>query len=260
LMTTIYAAVLGALYAAVSRKSALLVLCLTVTLFKPQIGLPLTLFFLSINGTRAPAGLACCATAVLGLAGLLSGGLIQSALDFLADVASYGDYEENFPKHVSGVGHIIYRLFGAHVSEFFWLAPTLLLSGLIGRSVQSIAETSDTMGDDTVFLYAVFLVIASAMFFLPSHNNYTVLAIPFVVLAVKAPPYLSASILFALVLHARAHPLGEALADHVGYRAANTATIDTIASTILFGATLALALKKGLASAIIPKTKKLIAA
>lgn len=252
LMPVIYAAVLTAVVAGAAGRPAVLAIALAVALFKPQTGLPLACFYLAGPATRRASLWALTATAALGLAGLLAGGVASSLRDFLVDLGSYGSYAENAPNHLAGAGFIVNAAFGAAPPNFAWLGPTCAAAFVIGRKSRmrrGAGNPADSAAgiaaggrakDSAAMLLGAFATLALTLFLLPSHNNYAILTIPFA-LFVRGVTPTAIAIAVGLVLHARAWTIGSAIdLAGIGHVMMNTAAIDTFAAAILLAAFVAL--------------------
>lgn len=158
------------------QNRTLLTLTLVFLLLKPQFSLPLSFaLFVCISWARVPVLIADAITGVLALIGLGFSAPMETFSQFLANVALYNAFPENWPIHMAGPLFACALLGLSELSAFVWL-------GLCFLSVLAIAGLARTrkldFGQSALSIDLAILVAAVTVFLMPTHNPDTLLVMP----------------------------------------------------------------------------------
>lgn len=225
----IYCGALLAMLGAWKRQAALIIIGLTITLIKPQLGAPLLLAFLLLPQTRLAALCAGAVTAALSLIGLSQGNPLEIAHMFVENIAQYTSFNENRANRLSGLGYIYHITLGGLASPLILLVMTFS-SIIIGKFL--ISRSQREISREAMMTFALFALIA-AFFFTPSHNNHYLPVTAAIVWLWRTPgaSAIIASVAYGLIM---VSPDIAMIIDRTTDPYERVAAIDTAAITILF--------------------------
>lgn len=141
--------------------------CLAVLMLKPQIGLPVAFAALLAPSLRLPALLAGGATALLAGYGLSVEAPFEAILHYKDNLSLYGTLPENRPEHMSGLNFILHFAGLGQLSPIALLALACAAIGAAAFWKRRSAAGSPACSDTASFMA---LALASALFFMPTHN------------------------------------------------------------------------------------------
>ena len=166
------------------QNRTLLTLALVFLLLKPQFSLPLAFaLFVCISWARIPVLIAGAITGVLALIGLGFSAPVETFSQFLANVALYNTFPENWPIHMGGPLFAFALLGLPELSAFVWLAlcflSVLMIAGMARARKLDLDQSARSVD-------LAILVAALTIFLMPTHNPDTLLVMPALLLLERA--------------------------------------------------------------------------
>lgn len=223
----VFAGFLACLLGVRRGSSSAFAVGLFLCLMKPQLGVPILAAGFLMRSTRGPSIAAFCATCVAAIAGL-SAGAPGSFAAFLKNLSVYGDFPENAPANVGGMGHMVFLAGGPEFSIALWLAVTL--AAIVAAYFAVRTDNDEIEKAEKLLMFAAI----SGSLFLPAHNNYYLALAP-VFMLLPAGPLGKIALACAAAATMSAWDISAALASAgVGYLQLNAATIDSLAILTLF--------------------------
>ncbi len=136
---------------------------LMLLMIKPQIGIPLWLFFILFHKTRKAAFhcfLICCILSIIAIFPMLDENWVGQ---FLANVETYNDVPPNWPQHMSGLGFLIYVSTSIQISQFLWLALSSGLAIFLGFKLNKTKLVMHQPGALSLGALFLFIMLISPM-------------------------------------------------------------------------------------------------
>jgi glycosyl transferase family 87 len=186
----------------------------TLTMLKPQFGVPLSLALLFFPQFRIVVISSWLISALIAVPALLSDSPLKVVEDFLQAVSGYGSVRENQSYFTIGAAHLLGRALDLRLNNIIWLAIT---SATVLLTSFAVRYRSRAYLDKDGMLAALHLAMICVLMIMPLHEYDMVLVVPIIVQLVLISRSVSIPALVLVVTFPKAASIVSYLMSTDGY-------------------------------------------